>query len=252
MESVTSRDGTTIAYEQTGDGPPVVLVHGTSTAHHSWDALTPHLTEEYTLVAPDRRGRGASGDGDEYDLEREIADVRAVIDAIDGKPILFGHSFGALVALEATRTAAIERLVLYEPALLVGDHRGGTDLSEQMQQHLDAGERRAAAEVFFRQVTGAENVERLPVAEAAEIAETILRESRAVDEYRLDGDLDVSVPTLLFFGEHGPEPLHDGVRKLHARLPESRVVELEDVGHVGISSAPERVASEVRAFADEA
>ncbi|WP_158058225.1 alpha/beta fold hydrolase [Halorussus halophilus] len=251
MQLVSSQDNTEIAYGRDGDGPPVVLVHGGSATRHSWDALTPPLADDYELVALDRRGRGDSGDGEEYSLEREVADVRAVIDALDDDPILFGHSFGALVALEVARTTTVERLVLYEPALLTGSHREGAVLADRMQERLDAGERREAVELFFREAAGIENLEPLPVGRVAEIAETIVRENRVVERYELDADLEISVPTLLLTGENGPEHLRDGVRTLHERLAQSRLVELSEAGHVGISTAPEQVAQEFRAFADE-
>lgn len=251
MRSITSADGTEIAYERRGDGPPLVLVHGGSTTRRSWDALVPHLADDFTLVVPDRRGRGASGDADDYDFDREVADLRAIVDAVEGEPLVFGHSFGGLVALDAAREASFERLVLYEPALLTDDNRDGADLANRMAERLESGDRRGAVELFFREAAGITDFERVPVSEAADLAETIVRENRAVERYRLGDDLGVSTPTLLLTGEYGPEHLRNGVRELHDALRNSRLVELADAGHVGISSVPERVASEVRAFADE-
>lgn len=94
--TVVSAGGTEIAYERTGSGPPLVLVHGTSADHVSWDGIRSVLEEDRTVYAIDRRGRGESGDGAEYDLEREFEDVTAVVESV-GEPVaLFGHSFGAL------------------------------------------------------------------------------------------------------------------------------------------------------------
>jgi pimeloyl-ACP methyl ester carboxylesterase len=251
MQTVTSADGTDIAYEREGDGPPLVLVHGGSATRHSWDPLRPHLADDFALFVLDRRGRGASGDADDYGLDREVADVRAVLESIDGDPILFGHSFGGLVALEVARETPVERLVLYEPALLTGDHRQGADLAARMADRLETGNRRDAVELFFREAAGVESVEQIPISRAVGLTETIVRENRAVERYRLGDDLAVSAPTLLFTGEHGPEHLRDGVQALHEELPDSRLVELAEAGHVGIASAPERVTEESRAFADE-
>ena len=252
MQTVTSTDGTEIAYEQHGDGPPLVLVHGGSGSRHSWDALVPHLTDDFTVVVPDRRGRGDSGDADDYSLEREVADVRAVIEAIDGTPTLFGHSFGGLCALEAAQHGGIDRLVLYEPAVLTGSHRTASDLAARMQKLVDAGDRKAAAERFFREGSGVENLEQLPVAQAATIVETMIRENRAIEQYSLADDLSLPVPTLLLTGVHGPEHLRDGVQTLSETLEDSRLVELDDVGHLAVFSAPELVADELRAFVRDA
>ena len=80
--SVTSHDHTEIAYWTSGDGPPVVLVHGTPADHTRWRPLLPYLERHVTVHAIDRRGRGASGDAPEYSLQREYEDVAAVVDAV--------------------------------------------------------------------------------------------------------------------------------------------------------------------------
>jgi pimeloyl-ACP methyl ester carboxylesterase len=249
MQTVTSIDGTEIAYERHGndDGPPLVLVHGGSGSRHSWDALVPHLADEFAVVVPDRRGRGDSGDADDYGLDREVADVRAVLEDVRGTPTLFGHSFGGLCALEAAREATVERVVLYEPAILVGEHRRGADLAARMQELVDAGDREAAVELFFREATGTADVEQLPVAQAAAVVETVIRENRAIERYSLPDD-PLSVPTLLLTGEHGPAHLRDGVRALSETIGDSRLVELDGVGHLAVLSAPALVARELRTF----
>ncbi|PSP75652.1 alpha/beta hydrolase [Halobacteriales archaeon QS_1_68_20] len=257
MESVTSADGTEVAYELDGEGPPLVLVHGGSGTRRTWDVLRPHLAEAYTLVVPDRRGRGDSGDAEAYDLQREAADLRAVVEAVDGDPAVFGHPFGGPVTLAAAEDAssewletAVDRLVLYEPALLVGDHRDGADLADRMAERLDAGERREAMALFFREAGGIERPEQLPIWPDEvhfHLAETIVRENRAVERYRLD-DPGIDVPTLLLTGVHGPAHLRDGVFALDEALDDSTLVELDGGGHTGFQHEPGAVADEIRAF----
>ena len=100
-----------------GSGPPVVLVHGTSTDSASFRNLAPLLAERLTLVAVHRRGRGESGDAEAYSIEDEFADVAAVVDSLDEPAALLGHSFGATVALGAATLARnLRALVVYEPA----------------------------------------------------------------------------------------------------------------------------------------
>ena len=95
LRLVTTSDGVRIACELSGEGRPVVLVHGAGSARWSFDAVRPHLEREFTVIAVDRRGRGDSGDDDDYDLRREYEHVAAVArDAGDG------------AVLMATRTAA--------------------------------------------------------------------------------------------------------------------------------------------------
>jgi pimeloyl-ACP methyl ester carboxylesterase len=116
MKSVTSGDGTLIAYEQGGRGPHLVLVHGISGNSSVWEAVRPRLEEHFTVARMDRRGRGGSGDSTEYSIEREFEDVASVVNALDAPVLLFGHSYGAICALEAaTRTDKLSGLVLYEP-----------------------------------------------------------------------------------------------------------------------------------------
>ena len=103
LRLVTTSDGVRIACELSGEGRPVVLVHGAGSARWSFDAVRPHLEREFTVIAVDRRGRGDSGDDDDYDLRREYEHVAAVVrDAGDGA-VLMGHSYGGLVAAGAAR-----------------------------------------------------------------------------------------------------------------------------------------------------
>src|SRR5262245_15334434 len=105
MDHVTSRDGTPIGYERSGQGPPLILVHGTTADHSRWAPVLPALSERFTVSAVDRRGRGASGDAPIYAIEREFEDVAALVDAVGGPVYLLGHSYGALCALEGARRA---------------------------------------------------------------------------------------------------------------------------------------------------
>jgi len=250
MQTVTSTDGTSIAYERHGDGPPLVLLHGSSGTHHAWDAVVPHLADDFTVVVPDRRGRGESGDAAEYSLEREIADLGAVLDAVGDDATVFGHSFGGLVALAAAEEMSFKRLVLYEPAVLVGDYRGD-DLAARMRQRLDAGERVTAMKLFFQEAGGVPAPEQLPIWPDEvnfDLAETVVRESEVVESFTLPAATDVDCPTLLLTGEHGPEHLRAAVHTLAERLPRHTLVEFDGIGHVGPQSAPEAVAEAVRSF----
>jgi pimeloyl-ACP methyl ester carboxylesterase len=249
MQTVSSADGTRIAYERHGTGPTLVLLHGSSGSRHAWDAVVSHLTEEFTVVVPDRRGRGASGDADTHSLAREVADLRAVLDTVDDATVV-GHSYGGLVSLVAATELDLDRLVLYEPALLVGEYRGD-NLAARMQQRLEAGERETAMKLFFREAGGVPAPEQLPIWPQDvnfDLVETVIRENRAVESYDLPAAPGIDCPTLLLTGERGPEHLRAGVQALADRLPESHVVEFDGVGHVGTESAPDRVASAVRSF----
>src|SRR5918994_4419958 len=156
QQSVTSKDGTAIAYWTSGDGPPLVLVHGTPADHTRWRPLLPYLESYTTVHAMDRRGRGGSGDGPEYALEREYEDVAAVVDAVaeaSGSAVdVYGHSHGGLCAFGAAMlTSNIHKLVLYEgwPAPNPEALAIPSDVQERMDALLAEGERERALEVFF-------------------------------------------------------------------------------------------------------
>ena len=259
MESVVSADGTEIAYETRGSGQPLVCVHGTAGSRESWRTLPARFDDDYRVVTIDRRGRGASGDGDEYSLQREVEDVEAVIDAVndnDGSddPVLFGHSYGALVALEAADCGAdVSTLVLYEPALVIGEPR--PTHGAEMRSLLEAGDPEGSVELFFRKLGGDALVDEMPIPAVAEIAETVVREFEVVTEYRL-GDLDVAVPTLLLVGGASPNHLQTASETTAKRLREgdstvaTQVATLDGVGHEGIKTAPKQVTAAVRPFLD--
>lgn len=146
LSTVSSRDGTEIGYWSSGEGPPLVLVHGTSSLHATWNTVTPLLAEARSVHAIDRRGRGASGDGDRYTVEREYEDVAAVVEAESasaGEPVvLVGHSFGGLCAFgAATLTDKLDKLVLYEGWPVMGSSGPVADeIGVLLEEYLSAGD----------------------------------------------------------------------------------------------------------------
>jgi len=256
MQTVTSADGTAIAYERDGDGPPLVLLHGGSATRESFRPLLPHLIEDFTVLRPDRRGRGDSGDAAEYALQREVEDLAAVLDDLDGEATVFGHSFGGFVSLQAAiEGVPMDRLLLYEPSVLVGEAREGADLADRMQAALDEGDREGAMAMFFREGGGVPEPETLPIWPDEvnfHLAETVVRENRAIEDFELPDSPAIDVPTLLLTGERGPTHLKAAIEVLDERVPQSEVVELDGLGHVATETAPGAVANVVREFVGEA
>lgn len=139
----------------------MILLHGGAGTRRAWDTLRSYLVNDFSLYVPDRRGRGDSSDGDEYGFAREAADLRALIDAVGGTSIVFGHSFGGLVALTAALEITIDRLVLYEPPVLVDEH-SEHDLAARMEARLEAGQRRDAMRLFIEENGSVSDVAQLP------------------------------------------------------------------------------------------
>jgi pimeloyl-ACP methyl ester carboxylesterase len=195
MHQVRSPDGTNIAYEKRGHGPPLVMVHGSSLDHARWGSSVVRLAQRFTLLMMDRRGRGASGDGPVYSIEREFEDVAAVVDAAGGPVHLLGHSYGAVCAMEASRlTSAIDKLVLYEPPFPVGTPGPlfGPNIPERLDDLLQRGERDALVEIFLRQVVGVSEAELQALRRSStwrvrmQAAHTLPREVRMAETYRFD------------------------------------------------------------------
>jgi pimeloyl-ACP methyl ester carboxylesterase len=127
MQTVTSRDGTSIAFDRVGTGSPLVLVGG-ALRHRAIDPRTAKLAEllaaDFAVYHYDRRGRGDSADKAPYDVDREIEDIDALIEHAGEFAVVFGISSGAVLALRAAYAGvAIRKLALYEPPFIVDDSR---------------------------------------------------------------------------------------------------------------------------------
>ena len=157
MKTVKSKDGTAIAYDQTGNGPSLVLVDGAlnSSAFGLNGPLAKILAGQFTVVTYDRRGRGDSGDTPPYAVQREIEDLAAVIDAAGGSALVYGISSGAALALEAACAvpAKVAKLALYEPVFVVDDTRPPVpaDVAGQVTDLLARNRRAAAVKLFLRE-----------------------------------------------------------------------------------------------------
>src|SRR5260370_3004103 len=116
--TVTSKDGTRIAYDKMGHGPAVILIAGALCSRCFWSGpeLANLLARGFTVYNYDRRGRGESGDTRPYAVEREIEDIEVLIDEAGGSASLYGHSSGAALALEAALRLGnkVKKLALYE------------------------------------------------------------------------------------------------------------------------------------------
>src|SRR6266566_416390 len=145
MQTIRSTDGTPIAYQRSGQGSPLILVHGTTADHTRWAPILPNLEQHFTVYAVDRRGRGESGDTEQYAIEREFEDIVALINSIDDPVFLLGHSYGAICSLEAARrTTHVRKLVLYEPPIPTGTEIYPHEVVSRIQALLDAGDREGA------------------------------------------------------------------------------------------------------------
>ena len=258
---IKSKDRTTIAFKRTGSGPPLVLVHGGGASNHTrWDigGVRAALAENYTVYAVDRRGRGRSGDNQDYHPEREYEDIVAVVDSIDEPVILLGHSLGANLSLEvALRTGNICKLVLYEPAIPTDDHEiASEELVAKVQALIDNGDKEQALIFFMREVASLSQEEidvfrKDPGWESRiEAAHTLAREEQFISGYKFDAYRfsNLHTPTLLLTGSESLPIFKDSTKAVHNALPNSRIAILEGQAHIAMNTAPELFLREVMAF----
>lgn len=252
MKTVTSKDGTRIAFDQSGQGPTLILVGAASVTRAEEAPLAAALAPYFTVFAYDRRARGDSGDTRPYAVEREVEDIAALIDEAGGSAFAFGHSSGAALALEAAHLlpTKITKLALYEPPFIVDDTHAPAP--EGFAAHLDelvaSGHRGDAAATWMTFVgTPAEVVAQMrqspmwphmeSVAQSLVYDTTIMEDTQKGSPAPLKKWASVAVPTLVMDGTlmMGREDLHTflrhGADELATVLPNAQRRTLDGQDH---------------------
>jgi len=241
MSKVTSRDGTTIAFDRMGEGPPVILVCGGSVDRMSNAPLAALLAEHFTVFNYDRRGRGDSGDTAPYAVDREVEDIEALIAEAGGSALLYGTSSGAALALEATASGLpITKLALWEPPFIPDESaRPPANQVETYNELVAAGRRGDAVEFFMTKVVGmpaefvaeARNAPWWPAQEA--LAHTLAYDATIMGDYSLPTERAASVkaPTLVIAGGADFPWMRETAQALAEALPDGQTRTLEGQGH---------------------
>jgi pimeloyl-ACP methyl ester carboxylesterase len=242
MKTVTSADATTIAFDQLGAGAPIIMAAGAFNDRSTTAPLARALASQFLVVNYDRRGRGDSGDGSRYAVEREVEDLDALATEVGGSAAVFGYSSGAIVALRAAAAGvAISKLALYEPPFAIGDSRPRppADLSARLAELIAADRRGEAVELFQTEVigmpaevvAGMRNAPFRPAMEA--IAHTLVYDATLVGDLMLPTDLlaSISTPTLVIDGAHSPPVMREAARAVADTLPNGRLRSLAGQGH---------------------
>ncbi|WP_189213038.1 MULTISPECIES: alpha/beta fold hydrolase [Actinokineospora] len=233
MSTATSADGTTIDYDAYGSGPAVVFIGG-ATQFRAIDARTTTaaklLAERgFTAVDYDRRGRGRSGDHPDWSVEREVADVAALIAAVGGTATLYASSSGATVALPAAAAGiGVTGLVLYEPPFFPG--ADNSDKITELRRLLDAGDHDAAMRHGLTAVIGVapEMVEGIAASPAwpamVSVAPTLRYDFTALNDITLDPDwptrwAGVTVPVAVLSGDRTFPGMPEAADAVAAALP---------------------------------
>jgi pimeloyl-ACP methyl ester carboxylesterase len=243
---VTSKDGTAIAFDRSGDGPPVVLVGGALSTRGAAQALAGLLAPSFTVYAYDRRGRGDSGDTPPYAVEREVEDLLGLVEDAGGSAYAYGHSSGAVLALEAAvASGGITKLVMYEPPLIIDDSRPPVpeDYVEHLAELASTDRRSDAVDYFMLTGVGAPleavaHMKGLPFWPSLEaVAHTLWYDGRIMAD-DLSGKpvqagrwASVTIPALVIDGGASPAWLGNAAKGLVDALPDARRRTIEGQTH---------------------
>lgn len=244
MKTPRSKDGTTIAYDVYGSGPALIYITGASCFRSfmpiAQDAKA--FAKEFTVYNYDRRGRGDSGDTLPWTVEREVEDIEAMIDAAGGTAYLYGHSSGAVLALEAAMRLGdkVRKVVLYD-ASYVHDETEKVEygqLRQKIDQLLRDGKNAAAMKGFLKGIgmpkvfvallpffPGWRTMKALAPTLAYDIALT-------GDVPPVERAAEVTVPTQIIVGQKSPAGLHDVASQLSQAIPDARFAELTGQDHM--------------------
>jgi pimeloyl-ACP methyl ester carboxylesterase len=250
MNTVTSADGTAIAFERTGSGPAVILIGGAFNDRTTVADLATLLAPDFTVYTYDRRGRGDSGDTVDYAVRREVDDLAALISHAGGAAAVFGHSSGAVLALEAARAGLpITSVVAYEPPF--APHLG--DLLDRLRKLVSEDRRDEAAAMFLAEAGGA------PAEVVADmrsspmwgwftgLANTLPYDVELCVTVGIDSLARISVPVLAIAGGDSPPPLTLPARAVAEAVPGARQVVLAGHDH-GVLQRPEDLGPILREF----
>ncbi len=242
-----SKDGTPIAFDRIGNGPPVILVDGALCYRGMGQSgqLAELLAPYFTVFTYDRRGRGGSGDTAPYAVEREIEDIAALLNEAGAAAFLWGTSSGAVLALEAAnRLGGIKKLALYEAPFIVDDSRSTTERDWARIAEAIAANRRSQAVKLFLKSVGVPAffiavMQLVPMwSKLKAIAHTLLYDGAIVGDNQRGKPLpagrwaSVTVPALVMDGGKSPAWMHQGNRSLASALPNARYQTLEGQTHM--------------------
>jgi pimeloyl-ACP methyl ester carboxylesterase len=246
MQTVTSADGTSIAFDQWGSGPGVVLVDGAFCyrAYGPTVKLAPLLARHFTVFAYDRRGRGDSGDTAPYSVEREIEDLVAVTAHAGERPFMFGISSGAALALQAVAIGLrVGKLALFEPpyvAVNPGDPSPSDDAQSRLTRLVADGHRSAAVTYFMKEVLGVPGpfvaaMRLMPGVWSTNesVAHTLAYDVAVMGDWSIHPETAAAVtsPTLVLAGEKAPSNMRTAVAAVASALPNAQLRLLAGQGH---------------------
>jgi pimeloyl-ACP methyl ester carboxylesterase len=260
---IESADGTRLAASCTGSGSPLVLVHGGLLGREAWQFVVPHLVRRHTVWSYDRRSHGRSDRAEDMALDREIDDLAAVVAVAGANAHVMGHSFGALVCLEAAARGlpGMRSLVLYEPT--VHFDRCEEALRRSMEL-LAADDLEGFVEVFLTDIAAVDQGELALMRSMPGAWDLLIDAARTYRDVRdafassvnallatrwaPDARPPVMGPTLLIMGGLTDSQLFATVDDVRATAVQTQVVRLAGQRHMATVFEPAGLADAVLAF----
>jgi pimeloyl-ACP methyl ester carboxylesterase len=235
MRKVISKDGTTIAFEQTGSGPTVILVDGAMgyRAHAGGRPLANELSKHFNVITYDRRGRGESGDTQPYSVGREIEDIEALIDQV-GEPVyVYGFSSGSVLGLKAAARLGekISKLAVFEPPFGPDDDKSRQEFGEfagQMAELLKSNRRGDAVAFFLSDMVPADLLEQMRQSPEWPLMESVAPTLAYDNEVMGDGSVPfedakaATMPALVLDGGESPEFKREAADALARAMPRAQ------------------------------
>jgi pimeloyl-ACP methyl ester carboxylesterase len=244
MKTAQSKDGTILAYDIDGSGPALIYITGASCFRSFWPIVqdAKAFAKEFTVYNYDRRGRGNSTDTQPYAIEREVEDIATMIDAAGGRASLYGHSSGAVLALEAALRFGekIDKVVMYDPPYVhdAAEKVKYNALSQQVHKLLQAGKNGQAMKTFLGGIgmpklfvyllpllPGWKTMRKLAPTLAYDI--TLTRDLPPIVRAA-----QVAVPVQLLVGEKSPTGIHEVARQLTNAIPGATFIQVKGQDHM--------------------
>lgn len=241
-KNITSRDGTSLAYESAGRGSTIVLVSGAMSTGATVAPLAAPLSERFRVVVYDRRGRGASGDTAPYAVEREVEDLAALIEAVGGEAALYGVSSGGALALRAAASGLpVRHVAVYETPYAMSDEdlAERARYTEQLAAALAEGRRGDAVELFLR-LTGLDEgviqgARQSPMWAGMEsMAPSLAHDDAVMGDGGVPREMlsSIRVPVLSIAGDASPAWMREAARAIAESVPRGTYRTLEGQTHM--------------------
>lgn len=265
QKTTTSKDGTLIAYEQTGTGPVIILVSAALADRDGARRLARQLAPSFTVVNYDRRGRGKSTNTEPYAVEREVEDVEALVDGAAGPVFLFGSSSGSVLALDAASRLGpkVKKLFLYEPPFIVdGSHPPiPAALIQEISAAVSTNNRDQAVALFFGKGMGIPSPgiafmrllmpawrDMKTLAHTAPYDLMVLAGTQSGKPLPTERWTSATSPAMVAVGSKSEPFFHSGAQALTSRLPHAVYRQMDGLDHSAVLTAAGALAGAIREF----